>query len=68
MDVDAFHRLLNLLGWSIGEAFFRRRADSGFWQVDGARNWHAISVSAPSQSLVWALAVRMAGVVQRNVT
>ena len=58
---DQCHRLLHLLGWSTGEAAFRRPDGSRYWQVDCAREDQVILATGPTQRSAWALAVRLVG-------
>ena len=64
--IDLAHRLLHRLGWSVGEAAFKRPNGSCFWQVDAKRNGHVIVVTADSQAKAWWECCRQAGVVQRD--
>lgn len=63
---DLAHRLLHRLGWSVGEARFKRSDGSHYWQVDASRDGHVIVATADSQALAWWECCRMAGVVQRD--
>jgi hypothetical protein len=60
--VDLSHRL----GWSVGEARFKRPDGSHYWQVDASREGQLIIASAHSQALAWWECCRMAGVVERD--
>jgi hypothetical protein len=66
MTIDSAHYLLHLLGWSVGEAAFRRPDGSRFWQVDCSRDDHTILATAPTQHNAWMLALKTAGVVERG--
>jgi hypothetical protein len=66
MTIDKAHHLLHLLGWSVGEAVFRRPDGSRFWKVDCTRDGHTILASASTQLKAWFLALKMAGTVERE--
>ncbi len=64
---DQCHRLLKLLGWSVGDVGFRD-LDTGrvTWLVTGFRDEHTISAKGRTQTEAWARACRLAGQVERN--
>ena len=64
--IDLARRLLQLLGWSVGEACFTLPNGSCYWQVDATRGGHLIVVTADSQAEAWWECCRQAGVVQRD--
>jgi hypothetical protein len=37
--IDLAHRLLHLLGWSVGEAGFKQPDGSRYWMVDAHERW-----------------------------
>jgi hypothetical protein len=65
--IDLAHRLLHLLGWSVGEAGFERPDGSRYWMVDAKRDGQVIVATADSQAMAWWECCRQAGVVQRDV-
>jgi hypothetical protein len=65
-SIDLCHRLLHHLGWSVGEARFRRPDGTHYWQVDASRDGHTIMASAASQAMAWWECCRMAGKVERG--
>ena len=60
------HRLLHLLGWSVGEFACWFPDGTGGWQVDASRDGHTIVARAATQTQAWRLACRMAGRIERG--
>ena len=65
--IDLAHRLLHLLGWSVGEAGFKLPDGSCYSQVDAAKDGQVLIATADSQAMAWWECCRLAGVVQRDV-
>ena len=51
--IDLAHRLLYLLGWSVGETGFKRPDSSHYWLVDAKRDGQVIIATADSQAMAW---------------
>ena len=64
--IDLTHRLLHRLGWSVGEAGFKRPDGSRYWIVDAKRDGQVIIATADSRAKACWECCRQAGVVQRD--
>jgi len=51
LAIDLAHRLLHLLGWSVGEAGFKLPNGSRYWQVDAAKEGQVIIATTHSQPM-----------------
>jgi hypothetical protein len=66
--LDKCHRLLQLMGFSVGEAAFDLPDGRREWQVDASRDGHTVLAKAPTQQGAWESVTRMVGrLIRRGV-